>query len=216
MVGTTRSSALFALAAVLIPSVAAIGCSAGSMGGSGATAQAKAAIRDFLEAIKRGDDTAARGMLTEVARAKTAEMGLAIAPPVPATATYSIRDCEPIGDTGEVVHVSTTWTDTDADGFTTTDEVIWVTRLDPEGWRVVGMAMKVFDDAPPLLLNFEDPEDMIAKQRSVAMEIQRRAKAAASQAGASPKAPASAGTPPGPAQSNGVRTGAAQPVKTVQ
>lgn len=172
------------------------GCSADPGAASASISQAKAAIRDFLEAIKRGDDAAARQMLTQVARAKTAELGLSIAPPVPPSATYSIRDGETIDKSGEIVHVSTTWTDTDPDGFTTTDEVVWVTRLDPEGWRIVGMAMKVFDDAPPLLLNFEDPADMIAKQRQVAMEIQRRAKAAS-----------------GPAD---LRTGAARPAKALQ
>ncbi len=194
MVGNRRRFLPITAIAPLLVLAAAMGCTGG--GGSASISQAKAAIRDFLEAIKRGDDTAARGMLTQVARAKTEEMGLSIAPPVPATATYSIRDGETIDKAGEIVHVSTTWTDTDAEGFTTTDEVVWVTRLDPEGWRVVGMAMKVFEDAPPLLLDFEDPADMIAKQRQVAMEIQRRAKAAA-------KPPA-------------VRTGAAQPPKAVQ
>lgn len=196
MVGNRRRFLPIAAIAPLLVLAAAVGCTGGGGGGSASISQAKAAIRDFLEAIKRGDDAAARGMLTQVARAKTEEMGLSIAPPVPATATYSIRDGETIDKSGEIVHVSTTWTDTDSEGFTTTDEVVWVTRLDPEGWRVVGMAMKVFDDAPPLLLDFEDPADMIAKQRQVAMEIQRRAKAAA-------KAPA-------------VRTGAAQPPKAVQ
>ena len=199
MVGMRRSVVSVlpcSVIAALLVLAAAAGCSGSGGGGSASISQAKAAIRDFLEAIKRGDDAAARGMLTQVARAKTEEMGLSIAPPVPATATYSIRDGETIDKSGEIVHVSTTWTDTDAEGFTTTDEVVWVTRLDPEGWRVVGMAMKVFEDAPPLLLDFEDPADMIAKQRQVAMEIQRRAKAAAN--------------PPA------VRTGAAQPPKAVQ
>jgi len=41
------------------------------------------------------------------------------------------------------------------------------------------MATKIFEDLPPLLLNFEDPEDMIAKQEMVALELQRRAQQAA-------------------------------------
>jgi hypothetical protein len=117
-------------------------------------------------------------MLTKVARAKTQEMGLSVAPPVNPSATYSIRDCEMVGETDDLVHVGTAWTDTDADGFTTTDNVVWVVRLDPEGWRVVGMAMRIFEDMPPLLLNFEDPEDMITKQELVAQELHKRAQAA--------------------------------------
>ncbi len=160
------------------------GCSAGGSSGAAAVEPAKTAVVTFLDAIKRGDDAAASGMLTKVARAKTQELGLSVAPPVAPTATYSIRECELVGDDGDLVHVGTTWTDTDADGFTSTDNVVWVVRLDPEGWRVVGMAMRIFEDLPPLLLNFEDPEDMLSKQDMVAAELQKRA-----QQGAAPGQP---------------------------
>jgi hypothetical protein len=131
--------------------VATPGCAAGAATDPAKTAPARQAVVTFLDALKKGDDAAARGMLTKVARAKTEDL----------------------------VHVATTWTDVDSDGFKSTENVVWVVRLEPEGWRVVGMAMRVFEDLPPLLLNFEDPEDMIAKQEMVAAELQRRAKQAA-------------------------------------
>jgi hypothetical protein len=165
------------------------GCSGGpavSAPTSTSVEPAKAAVATFLDAVKRGDDSAARGMLTKVAAAKTKEMGISVAPPVPASATYSIRECEIVGDSEDLMHVATTWTDTDADGFTTTDNVVWVVRLDPEGWRVVGMAMRVFDDMPPLLLNFEDPEDMVAKQELVATELHKRLQAGSAAEGEKP------------------------------
>ncbi|MGA0039636.1 MAG: hypothetical protein ACO3NZ_07305 [Pirellulales bacterium] len=140
---------------------------------------AKAAVKQFLEAMKRGDDQAARAMLTRVARAKCEELGMSVAPPVSPGATYAIGESEVVTDDGEVVHVATTWSDTDGDGFTSSEDVLWVVRLDPEGWRVVGMAMLIFSGEPPLLLNFEDPEDMLAKQEQVVLELQRRAKQAA-------------------------------------
>ena len=151
------------------------------VGSAPSTDPAKATVTAFLEAIKRGDDPGAQAMLTKVARAKTQELGISVAPPVNSTATYSIRECEVIAGTDDLVHVGTTWTDTDPDGFTTTENVVWAVRLDPEGWRVAGMATKIFDDMPPLLLNFEDPEDMIAKQEMVAQELQKRAQQAAAQ-----------------------------------
>jgi len=170
--------------------ITSAGCSGGSNPApvsSTSVEPAKAAVAAFLDAVKRGDDGAARGMLTKIAAAKTKEMGISVAPPVPASATYSIRECELVGDSEDLVHVATTWTDTDTDGFTTTDNVVWVVRLDPEGWRVVGMAMRVFDDMPPLLLNFEDPEDMLTKQQLVAAELQRRLKlASTTQSGTAP------------------------------
>lgn len=159
------------LAAFILP-----GCSGSSMSPSGAAVEpARAAVAKFLDAVKRGDDDAASGMLTEVARAKTRELGLSVAPPVSSSATYSIGACELVGENDDLVHVSTTWTDTDPDGFTSNDDIVWVVRLDPEGWRLAGMATKVFDDMAPLLLNFEDPEDMLSKQEMLAEEIQKRA-----------------------------------------
>ena len=167
-----RASGLLAVLACLSFSLPT-GCS-----GPGATAgsePATAAVVSFLDAIKRGDDAAARAMLTKLARLKTEELGISVAPPVADSATYSVRGCEIVGDTHDLAHVGTIWTDVDADGFKTNENVVWVVRLDPEGWRVVGMAMRVFDDMPPLLLNFEDPEDMLAKQELVAQELQKRA-----------------------------------------
>ncbi len=182
-VGPTWHRAAAPLAHVTLAAVVFLsGCSPSAGSPSAKTEPAKATVVAFLDAIKRGDDTAARGMLTKQARAKTEEMGISVAPPVADSATYAIHDCEMVGEADDLVHVGTTWTDADADGFKTTENVVWVVRLDAEGWRVVGMAVRVFDDMAPLLLNFEDPEDMLAKQEMVAREIQKRASQPAAQA----------------------------------
>jgi hypothetical protein len=158
------------------------GCAIGGPADPAKAAPAKQAVVTFLDAIKRGDDAAARSMLTKVARAKTEELGMSVAPPVADTATYAVRECELVGSGEDLAHVATVWTDVDADGFKSSENVIWVVRLDPEGWRVAGMAMRVFEDMPPLLLNFEDPDDMLAKQEAVSAELTRRAQQAAGQA----------------------------------
>jgi hypothetical protein len=152
------------------------GCSAAPQN-TEAAAAAKRTVVSFLEAIRRGDDNSAKGLLSTTARTKTEELGISVAPPVEDTATYAVTESEVINEDGDVVHVATTWTDTDDTGAKTTENVVWVVRLDPEGWRVVGMAMRIFEDLPPLLLNFEDPEDMLAKQELVAKELHRRATA---------------------------------------
>lgn len=156
------------------------GCTSTSAGPA-ATEPARAAVIKFLDAMKRGDEAGASAMLTSVARAKTDEMGISVAPPVPDTATYTVRECEMVSETNDLAHVATTWADLDETGAPTSENIVWAVRLDPEGWRVVGMAMKIFEDMPPLLLNFEDPEDMIAKQEMVAEELTRRAAIASGQ-----------------------------------
>jgi hypothetical protein len=186
---------LAAISGLLLGIATAWSLEAAGAGDPAVTGPAQAAVVAFLDAIKRGDDATARTLLTQVARAKTQELGISVAPPVNDNATYAVRACEIIGEAGDVVHVATTWTDVDPDGFKTTDNVIWVTRLDPEGWRIVGMAMKVFEDLPPLLLDFEDPEDMLAKQRLVAVELQKRAAKGAAQPGQPGQARTAQGAP---------------------
>jgi len=156
------------------------GCSSTSAASAG-TEPAKAAVVTFLDAMKRGDEEGAQAMLTRVARAKTEEVGISVAPPVADTATYTVRECEMVSDSNDLAHVATVWSDVDESGARTTENIVWAVRLDPEGWRVVGMAMRIFEDLPPLLLNFEDPDDMIAKQEMVAAELTRRAARAAEQ-----------------------------------
>jgi hypothetical protein len=165
------------VAVLLAGGIGFSGCSASSPKGGDAGVAAQKTVVTFLEAIRRGDDKAARELLSTVASTKTDELGLSVAPPVEDTATYAVAETEVVSDEGDIVHVATTWTDTDSDGFKTSENVVWVVRLDPEGWRVVGMAMRIFDDLPPLLLNFEDPEDMLAKQELVAQELHKRATA---------------------------------------
>ncbi len=41
---------------------------------------------------------------------------------------------------------------------------------------MAGVAAVVFDGEPPLLLNFEDPDDMAKKQQWLREEVARRAK----------------------------------------
>lgn len=171
------------------------GCSSTSAASAG-TEPAKAAVVTFLDAMKRGDEEGAQAMLTRVARAKTEEAGISVAPPVADTATYTVRECEMVSDSNDLAHVATVWSDVDESGARTTENIVWAVRLDPEGWRVVGMAMRIFEDLPPLLLNFEDPDDMIAKQEMVAAELTRRAARAAEQpATRTARGPGSAPTP---------------------
>jgi hypothetical protein len=194
----TRSCTAIVLAAGVAGLSGTTGCGARPTASSAGTEPAAAVVVAFLEALKRGDDAAAKALLTQVARAKTEELDISVAPPVNDTATYTVRGAEMIGEDHDIVHVGTTWTDVDVDGTQTSDNVVWVVRLDPEGWRVVGMAMRIFADMPPLLLDFEDPEDMLSKQAAVAEEITRRTSPPPSEQPAGPRT--ARGVPGGPVQ----------------
>ena len=154
----------------------------GAVGSASAPDPAEAAVvvREFLEAIKTGDETKSNDLLTPLARQKTAEMDMAVAPIGSDSASFTVGEVEiPEEGSGELAHVASTWTDIDEDGQPHTDEILWVLRHEEQGWRIAGMATKVFEDEAPLLLNFEDPTDMRRKQQLAEAEMERRAREAA-------------------------------------
>ena len=145
-------------------------------------ANAAEVVHEFLTAIQKGDETTSNDLLTPLGRQKTAEMDMAVAPIGSESATFTVGEVElPEEGEGELAHVASTWTDIDEDGQPHTDEILWVLRHEDQGWRIAGMATKVFEDQPPLLLNFEDPADMRRKQQLAEAEMERRAREAAAE-----------------------------------
>jgi len=138
------------------------------------------AVFRFLEAVRMGDEQVADSMLTPTARQKTKEMEMVVAPPGSNTASFEVNGVEMVAEDG--AHVSCTWSDVDEEGERRSDTIIWMVRREFDGWRIAGMATKVFADQPPLFLNFEDPEDMLRKQQMLQAEIERRSQPAELQA----------------------------------
>jgi hypothetical protein len=128
-------------------------------------------IAEFLEAIRTGEDNKAAQLLTPLARQKTTEMEMVVAPPGSDTARFEVQHLELAGDKARV---TADWTDLDTDGRVHTDRIIWLLRKEAEGWRISGMATQVFADQKPIVLNFEDPADMLLKQQQAEEEIARR------------------------------------------
>lgn len=130
-------------------------------------------VREFLDGIRQGNDKKVSQMMTKLACEKIGQQGLQVAPQGSDTAKFEIGKVEYVGDNG--ARVAATWTDFDADRQPKTDNMLWVVRKDPEGWRVLGMAAEVFPGEPPLLLNFEQPEETKKKLQWLQEEVRRRA-----------------------------------------
>ncbi len=130
------------------------------------------AVREFLEAVRTGDDEKAAAMLTELARTKTAEQGIQVAPRGSDTAKYEVGEVEMLAADG--ARVAATWTDLDHTGQAQTNRMQWMLRKQPEGWRIAGMAAEVFPGEAPLLLDFEKPEETLHKLELLREEVRRR------------------------------------------
>ena len=137
---------------------------------------ARAVVASFLEAIRKGDNDTATKLLTKVARQKAAETGRCVAPAANDSAKIEVENALYPTPEHNIAHVPTKWIDLDETGKPRTDKATWVCRLEPEGWRVAGFAAYVFDGEDPLLLSFEDPDDMAKKQNWLKEEVNRRSK----------------------------------------
>jgi len=145
------------------------------------------AVYDFLEAVRKGNDSLASQMLTPLARQKVAEQHMVVAPPGTDTARFEVGATEKLAE--DAARVTIKWIDLDENNKPRADDVIWMVRKVAEGWRIAGAAVPVFPGEAPMVLNFEDPEDMVRKQKAVRDEMRRRSEQAVSQSQQQPTQP---------------------------
>ena len=120
-------------------------------------------VRAFLSAIKQGNDKQAEAMLTDIARQRTRERDLYVAPPGTETASFEVGEFEIEGDKAQV---ASTWTDLGEDNKPHTEVIVWLLRKEKKAWQIAGLATNVAPGAAPMILNFEDPDDMLFKLES--------------------------------------------------
>lgn len=126
-------------------------------------AEPNVVVSTFLASLREGNDLTASALLTDVARDETARANLEVKPPGSPSAQYQVGGVSYVTGNKERAHVSSVWTDTYEDGVTETYNVTWVLRHQPNGWRIAGLATKPQPNAPEMFLNFENPEEMLAR-----------------------------------------------------
>lgn len=162
-------------------------------------AQPEEILQQFLTAVKAGEKEKAENLLTVLAREKTAAEGLGINNLSNANVTFEIQGKQLLAmpDGKEAAHVSCAFTEKFDDGNTESHNIIWALRKETAGWRVAGMAFTPFPGELPVLMNFEDPADMLQKQKLLAEEHARRANPQATKPETTVAGGATGAAPPG-------------------
>ena len=153
-----------------------------------------AAVHKFLEAARTGNDKAATAMLTKLARQSLEKLGRSMSPRASDTARFEIAEVQMVAEDG--ARVCCVWTDLDENNQEKSYEMVWMARKEEEGWRIAGMATEVFENEPPLVLNFENPEELLEKEKMLGEEIRRRQAAQAAPQGRTAQQPAVPGNQP--------------------
>jgi hypothetical protein len=157
------------------------GTSPSSSGGQGMASVdpsgPQAVVTAFLDAFKAGNPEATGQYLTQAAREDAQRHGMEIAPPGSPGATFVVGEWEYVSDEKDKAHVASTFTENYSEGEALTQNVVWMVRQDGGDWKIHGMATRVFEDLPPLFLDFENQEDMQQKLALAQQEAIRRMQA---------------------------------------
>jgi hypothetical protein len=172
--------------ALLASAAALAGCNqSAKRAGQEAPADVAKAATTFLSAICSENEEQMFNMLTVEARSALKAKGMSPQLPSSGSTSFELGEIELVEGGA---HVMSKWFDQLPDGSRDITEVLWMLRKEDHGWRVAGMAMKVYDDQPGVILNFEDPDDMIRKLDLIAQEDERRAQAGAQEIARDPAA----------------------------
>ena len=102
------------------------------------TSTPERAVAVFLDAVRRGDDQVASSMFTPLAREKTAELDIQVAPRGSDTAKFDVGEVQYLDEAQTGARVKSAWTDLDPEGKPRTDDIVWMLRRAADGWRVAG------------------------------------------------------------------------------
>ncbi|EAQ76849.1 hypothetical protein [Blastopirellula marina] len=134
----------------------------------------KTAVESFLAALRDGNKELTSKLLTQKARDETRKHHLAIDPVGATGAKFEVGETIYITSEKRGAHVESHWFDVDPQGKAVSYEIVWIMRREAGGWRVAGMATELFAGEPPLVLPFENPQEMFQAQKLAEREIQRR------------------------------------------
>jgi hypothetical protein len=124
------------------------GCGSPASTGEEAIAQV---VQQFLDGVR-------------TALEQTTAYNMEIAPPGSPTAKFEIGAIEIVKPDRAVAE--TVWRDVDPDGKPFEDNMTWALKLIDNEWRICGMAAEVGPDQAPIVLDFEDPTEILRLQKN--------------------------------------------------
>ena len=133
----------------------------------------KEAVHDFLIAITTGDNTTATSLMSYAAQRETWSNGLALSSDGFPGSQFKITAVEVVKPSEET-HVETTWIDENQNSF----PCVWLLHNERNGWCIYAMATRYMENAPPVILDFEDHDKLKRQQERAVQHMQRQQMAA--------------------------------------
>jgi hypothetical protein len=99
-----------------------------------------------------------------VAQAECRRTGLVVQPIGSPDARFEVTRSEAVPGHDDAALVHSLWTEPSEGGeAAATYEVVWALSHEEAGWRISGMILQLDPSAPPLMVDFENGDDVLAK-----------------------------------------------------
>ena len=121
------------------------------------------AVAVFLDSLRRGDESAANGVLTNLAREQVQKTNFQIQPPGNPEGKYEIGRVGFPYPEKTVALVECQWTELSVAGQQPeVIEIVCEVHQEAEGWRIAGLGFKIVGTEDTLVLDFEDASSLQA------------------------------------------------------
>ncbi|NOY40760.1 MAG: hypothetical protein GXP26_02835 [Planctomycetes bacterium] len=162
----------FMVLAAAVSVVSAIGCSGSDAPAdttvatsSNAASTPDGAVAKFLEAVRTGNSAVASASLTPLSLTQIKENEMDFTPPASETAQFRVGKVEMFER--DKAFVESVWIELDADGKPFEETMTWGLKLIDGQWRISGMAAHLGPNQPPVVFDFENPDQFIGVQNTV-------------------------------------------------
>lgn len=123
----------------------------------GAQTEAAESVAIFLDSLRRGNETAANGVLTQLARTELAKTSYVIQPLGTPNGQFKIGRVSYPYEVKDVALVECTWLEPAADAEPAVSmDIVCEVHQEAEGWRISGIAVSIPETEDALVLDFED------------------------------------------------------------
>lgn len=118
-------------------------------------------VSQFLDRVRRGGETTDAGqLLTQRAQSELKRIGRTVQPIGTPDARFDVRQAAAIPNEPGSMLVQSIWTEPNNDGSNGQYEVVWAVHREPVGWRISGLAMEMNPGQPPIVIDFENGDEM--------------------------------------------------------
>lgn len=130
-------------------------------------ADPRVAVNDFLIAVTSGDNDTATSLLTVKSQQELWSNGLEVFDAGLPGSTFKVTEMEQRSETE--AHVETVWVDENRNQY----PCVWLLRKERQGWAIFGMATKFLPHVDPVILPFEDQQELARRKEEAGRIIQQ-------------------------------------------